>query len=368
MKIAIVTRNAIHGGVETMIAQHQDMFEVDVFVAGGENRSATCPFSYVYIDAHNERNAQAKLSNFLASYDVIIYHWLPEWALGVIRSVNKACIEVVHRTDTSDNDKTIPTILVTHSTYLAEYIQKKYHRDACVIPHAVDVSKFPIASEDTYIGAIVGYYPEKGLDIFIRAWDIIAQDFPNQKIRFYGSGSEKSRYLEMVSRLGIRNIEFLKPTRNPEKHLSEYKLLVHPSRIEGMPFAILEALASNVPVLCAALPGMIECNHLAKIRGVDAPLSLFTPEDHTDLAQKLTESLLMPRKPNTRDYIKKWYNIESHAMFYRSVFEQALIRHSKRQKKARHNLHFDICRALAKKMVKKYRSIAKKNPYGVEDK
>src|SRR5258707_9571249 len=77
---AIVTRNAVHGGVETMIALHQVFFDATVFVAGGINKARTCPFHYTYVDAREPAAAQARLTRLLRKDDGILYHWLPPWA------------------------------------------------------------------------------------------------------------------------------------------------------------------------------------------------------------------------------------------------------------------------------------------------
>ena len=327
MKIAIVTRNGIHGGVETLIAIHQKYFRADVFVAGGINQPETCPFSYTYISATDVKKAQQELVSVLRDYDVIEYHWLPSWAVEAIFLADKPSVEVVHRTDTSDCDKSVPTFIITHSHYLADFIQKTYGRSAVVIPNAIEVNKFPEKSEGKFVGAITSYYQTKGIDIFLKAWSKVQQLFPNVQVRFYGAGDDLPLYKQMISDLGLKNVELLGPVSDPENHITEFKLFVVPSRVEGFPMTILEALACNIPVLASALPGIVEFKELSKNRGFNIPLFLFRPEDADDLAVKLIKLLSsLPHSSSGRAYISQYYNAEDHCRAYLIVFGRAIER------------------------------------------
>ena len=329
LKVAIVTRNAIHGGVESLIALHQKQFKADVFVAGGYNCPETCPFEYAYIDSAEELGARVELCKRLASYDLILYHWLPSWALEAIREAGRPSIEVVHRTDTSDNDKSVPTLVVTHSEFLANHIRDQYGREALVIPYAIDIAKFPEESKGEYVGAITSYYQTKGIDLFLQAWSKVQERFPETPVRFYGAGNDLPLYQTMTRDLGLKNVELLDPVRFPEKHISEFRLFVQPSRIEGMPIAILEALACNIPVVCSDQPGMVEFNRLAQQRGFDSPLILVRTEDVEELAVRLTEALSQQQEPrHTRDYVLQYYSAETNKQSYESAFKRCLARYA----------------------------------------
>lgn len=308
-----------------MIALHQKLFNADVFVAGGQNSPETCPFTYRYIKADSKSSARDKLRSAFETYDLIIYHWVPAWAIEAISGAHKPAIEVVHRTDTSDSDKSVPTLIVTHSEFLAEFIRQQYKRDVLVIGQAIEVEKFPESSLGPYIGAITSYYQTKGIDLFLIAWSKIYQRFTDVPVRFYGSGEELRHCQRMIAELGLHNVELLAPVRYPERHLSEFRLFVQPSRIEGMPIAILEALACNIPVLCSDLPGMVEFNRLAQQRGFEQPLLLARAEDADDLARVLAGWLSQQAQPiQTRDYIRQYYSVEPHSRAWWMAFGQAL--------------------------------------------
>jgi len=327
LKIAIVTRNAIHGGVESLVALHQEYFPADVFVAGGINQPKTCPFSYTYIDAKNGKKAHEDLALLLRDYDVVEYHWPPPWAVQAIASTKKPCVEVVHRTDASECDKTVPTLIITHSHYLADFLEKTYGRNAIVIPNAIEVDKFPEKSRGEFVGAITSYSRIKGIDLFLKAWKGVQQLFPEVPVRFYGAGPDLPLFKKMVSDLGLKNVELLGPVAHPENYITEFKLFVVPSRVEGFPTTILEALACNIPVLASALPGILEFKELSEKRGFSLPLFLFNPEDINDLRGKLIELLSSsPHSLNGRIYVSRYHNAKDHCHAYLEVLRQAFMK------------------------------------------
>ncbi len=329
--VAIVTRNAVHGGVETMIAMHQQFFDAAVFVAGGSNHPETCPFHYTYIDGTNPAPAQMRLARLLRAYDIVIYHWLPSWAQESVRWADRPAIEVVHRDDTADNDKCIPDFVVTHSQFLADFLQQQYSISAAVIPHAVDVTRYPSSPSGSCVGAITSYYKNKGIDLLIEAWAQLEAQFPQHRLRLYGAGKDREMFETLASNLDLRAIDLLGPVPDSALHYDEFCLVVQPSRAEGMPFAIVEALASNVPVIASNLPAMVEFNQLAEQRRFPAPLTLFQAGDSADLREKIAQRLLKhDRQEQSRDYIARFYGPDQHRQAYSQAMEQAIALHTVR--------------------------------------
>ena len=222
-----------------------------------------------------------------------------------------------------DGDKRVPTALVTHSNFLAEYVCKETSRDCAVIPHAIAENFIPAASLGCAIGAIGGYHATKAIDMVICAWAHIYQQFPQYNLEFYGEGEE----LESLKALAIsKNIqaEFNPPTTEPYRTLKEYRLIVVPSRIEGMPLSILEALAMNIPVISSDFPGAIEFNDLAQARGFPAPITVVPGNDVEALSKAMQEVLLNNERPDTSAYIKRFYNAKIHAETIANVMRDTL--------------------------------------------
>ncbi|MCY2952107.1 MAG: glycosyltransferase [Planctomycetota bacterium] len=319
-RVAIVTRNAIHGGVETIIAAQCRQLNAPVIVAGGLDYPNTCPFPYTRADTYEELRKQ------LADFDVVLYHWLPPFAVQAVSDSAVPSVEFVHRTDTADNDKSVPTELVAHSSFLAEFIFRTFGRRCSIVEHPIDTDRFvPPPHLGPCIGGLTSYYQTKGLDIFLHACSDLGKQFPDIRPRFYGQGDAQDDLEKLSRKLGL-HAEFRPPTPEPWKVLPEFRCFVVPSRIEGLPIAVLEALAMNIPVIASDLPGMIEFNRLATRRAFAPPIITFTQQDPSSLAQKIRELLADPTRPDTHPYIQQYYSIAQHCRNLALVLRQAIDR------------------------------------------
>ncbi|ENR1410721.1 glycosyltransferase, partial [Escherichia coli] len=103
----------------------------------------------------------------------------------------------------------------------------------------------------------------------------------NIHVDIIGDGPLKVKLLEKIKQYNIADkVSFLGWIDAVEEHLYKYDLFVLPSRWEGMPLAMLEAMAAKVPVLSSD----IEANKylIEKTAGV-----VFKDEDSKDLKRKI---------------------------------------------------------------------------------
>jgi glycosyltransferase involved in cell wall biosynthesis len=106
------------------------------------------------------------------------------------------------------------------------------------------------------------------------------KEFPSLTCRIVGCGPDRPALIELAEQLELSDcIRFEGFTSNVKKFLSECTLLVQPSRTEGMPLAVLEAMASRRPIVASAV-GSVPQILLNGEAGV-----LVTPEDPDELAQ-----------------------------------------------------------------------------------
>ncbi len=329
MKLAIVTKNAIHGGVEALIALHQRHTGAEVFVCGGFDQPELTPFTYTYCRTADD----LRLALRQGRYEVIEYHWLFEKDVAVILESGIPCLEVVHRTDTAECDKQVPHVLVTHSQFLAEFLLEQTGRTAHVIPNAIDVEQFAdhtaLPVPERYVmGAITKYDLGKGMDLVLRAWARVQGVIGEHvSLRMYGEGALAEYLQRMILVLGLRDVEIRGPIRGPERYLPEFSCIVHPSRMEGMPIAIQEALACNLPVIATALPGMEEFNARAAEALGTAPLTLVPPDDVDALASAMLayghSRVRTAPCGLTRPYIEATYGAAQHMAAMHAVYEEA---------------------------------------------
>jgi len=206
----------------------------------------------------------------------------------------------------------VPTALVTHSAFLARYIHEATGRSCRVVDHPIAIDRFkPQPRKGQFVGAITSYYDTKGIDIFLQAWALMKNRFPNHGVRFYGAGDDLPKFRKLATELGL-DADFRDATTEPWEAMKDFACFVVPSRIEGLPVAILEALAMNIPVVASDLPGMIEFNELSKARGYSSFVHLAKKEDPQDLAEVVARVLDEGIELDSNVYIKDYYSPKKH--------------------------------------------------------
>lgn len=100
--------------------------------------------------------------------------------------------------------------------------------------------------------------PEKSLHTLIDAVNLLSDSLVGE-LNIYGEGparpelSEQIRYLRLGGRVFLRGW-----TADVLPLLREHDLFVLSSTAEGMPYALLEAMAIGLPAICTDVPGMVE--------------------------------------------------------------------------------------------------------------
>ncbi|GGG69850.1 glycosyltransferase [Edaphobacter dinghuensis] len=102
----------------------------------------------------------------------------------------------------------------------------------------------------------------KGHDVFVKAAAVIAPHFPNVYFSIAGGVLEPSYFEELQALVRDLNLEerfhFTGAITNLEQHLSAADIFVLPSRSEGFSNAIVEAMATSLPVVATNVGGNAE--------------------------------------------------------------------------------------------------------------
>lgn len=139
----------------------------------------------------------------------------------------------------------------------ALYFNRWVRRKSKVIVNPVNESFFGVKRSDTPRNIItVGrLYPQKNHKLLIDAFAKIADDFPEENLIIYGEGPLREEMEKQIADLQMVDRIFLpgSTSRVPEV-ISEAKLFVLSSDFEGMPNALMEAMAVGVPVISTDCP------------------------------------------------------------------------------------------------------------------
>lgn len=110
---------------------------------------------------------------------------------------------------------------------------------------------------DTPLVAFVGRLsPEKGPEVFLRMAWLVREACPFAHFVLIGDGPLKEKLTAMVAQMDLKNtVHFAGEQNDMSKIYPSLELVVSSSHSEGMPFALMEAMASGLPVVATHVGG-----------------------------------------------------------------------------------------------------------------
>jgi glycosyltransferase involved in cell wall biosynthesis len=135
------------------------------------------------------------------------------------------------------------------------------------------------------LGSIGRLEPQKGMDVLIRA----LADVDDATLVVVGDGSERGRLEELARTVKVsERVQWKGWSDAPRGYLGMLDVFVLPSRNEGFPLALLEALLAGTAVVASDVGSVAEA-----VRDGETGL-LVPPEDHIALAGALRRLLADP--------------------------------------------------------------------------
>ncbi|MFW6156077.1 MAG: glycosyltransferase family 4 protein [Armatimonadota bacterium] len=127
-------------------------------------------------------------------------------------------------------------------------------------PHAHRIrEELDLPARHRIVGTVGAIVEQKGHRSLVEAAPAVIEEMPHTTFVIVGSGELREELEARVNELGLgRRFRFLGYRDDVPRVLATFDLFVMPSLWEGMPYALVEAMAVGVPVVGSDIPGIAD--------------------------------------------------------------------------------------------------------------
>jgi len=195
---------------------------------------------------------------------------------------------------------------------------RMYDKASAVLKEELGWSAYPL------VGFVGRLSIEKGVDIFLNAAALVLKENPEVKFVVIGDGPDRTALEALIAELGIgESVKMPGRREDMPAVYSSFDLMVSSSRREGLPMAILEGMASRLPLVATAVGGVPSVVLDGKT-GV-----LVAPEDPARLSAAIVavladQALRVRLGAAARRMVEEEYSAERMTNDYLKVYEAAV--------------------------------------------
>lgn len=161
----------------------------------------------------------------------------------------------------------------------AAYFAPRLRERVAVIPNPFlpppappGTTRFDAATRPPRLIAVGRLHHDKGFDILLEAFALLQDSHPQWRLIVLGEGEERARLEALRDALHLRErVSFPGRVKDPYHFLTRATLFVMPSRTEGFPLALCEALACGLPAVCTDCAGGVRDIIQDMVNGVLVP-------------------------------------------------------------------------------------------------
>jgi len=146
----------------------------------------------------------------------------------------------------------------------AAELYPNFRRKAQVVHNGVGPQWFQLSLNQETTGGFVLYagrlHNVKGVDLLLTAWQSVSTRCPGTELWIVGDGPERRNLVDLAARLSLSGVRFLGPKSTDElpAFYRDARVVVLPSRREGLPISLLEAGACGAVCVGSRTPGIPE--------------------------------------------------------------------------------------------------------------
>lgn len=148
--------------------------------------------------------------------------------------------------------------VVVQTPGIAEWLSERTKAKTVVIPNFL-LTRSSVSTIDPARKCIVSMgrlEHQKGYDLLIEAFHKISTQYPKWKLLIAGEGSQRSLLENLIDRFRlIGRVELIGFVNNIDHFLQQGSIYVQPSRFEGFPNSLLEAMSLGISVIASRAAG-----------------------------------------------------------------------------------------------------------------
>lgn len=143
-------------------------------------------------------------------------------------------------------------IVVFQTEGAQQFFDKKTIRKSTIIPNPTEIPESKWNGVDSKTIVTVGrlHIKYKRQDVLLRAFRKVLDSYPDYKLVLYGDGPDRKSLEQLVKELSMDgSVEFKGKVANVIKKIVDEGIFVLSSDSEGMPNALMEAMALGMPII-----------------------------------------------------------------------------------------------------------------------
>ncbi len=163
----------------------------------------------------------------------------------------------------------IITVSNNDARLLAQYRITKLNKIATIIngislinfkTKQISRKELKIHEFKTIVGTIARLQHLKGVDILVRSFSLLPEDVKSNSILvIIGDGPDLKKLNNLIFELKLQDkVMLLGGKKNASIYLKAFDIFVLPSRYEGLPFGLIEAMQAGLPIVATQVGGVTE--------------------------------------------------------------------------------------------------------------